>query len=564
MEHLSKMHIYETMHYMTLMQKMITWQQEKARKEHLEPYMVLQFNTIKEIIRLQPKTHNDLIKIKGIGPAKIRKYGDEIIAIVRGNGIVEESVQIDNGNSLFADADIVNDAVLTSVDPQHEKLHYDSDTGEIIDDVQSAVSVTEFVTMLDTMLRTNFYSMRVQGEVVGFKHNTNGHAYFEIKDKDSVLRCAVFRSSYDLSGIQLEDGMEIVITGQPNYHKKYGFSFIGETVELFGEGALKKAYDDLKKKLDQEGLFAQERKRTVPQFPEKIGLITSRTGAAIGDFTSNVGQYGYKILFHHTSVEGAHALGEIKKALEIMAKKDLDVLVIVRGGGSLESLQAFNNEKIVRMIADFSVPVIAGIGHEQDETIATLIADVGASTPTAAARAVRESWDDGEKYVRDRENVIVHKFEKILHTKKEELDGSERIMTRQLENIIAYFNDVFHRFSLTTQRIEGSIKEQKNILIDCTKRMYAEYEKSVQHVDMLLDASLFLRIYHASVAQCNKKMQFLEKSIEYHDPQRQLSRGYSIATDEDGKIIRSVDQITKGATMHVQVIDGTIKTKVLK
>ena len=355
---------------MTLMQQLITWQQDRARKDHLEPYMVLQFNTIKEIVRLQPKTSTDLLHIKGIGPVKVRKYGDEILRIVRGEAIVREQkpiMQYVEGGDLFSEAQMVNDIAATPYQLQKKEeapiMHVDQQTGEVIDDGDGAVSVTEFVTMLDTMLRTHFRSVRIQGEVVGFKRNASGHAYFEIKDKESVLRCMLFSSRYEIAGVDLADGMEIIVTGYPNYHKQYGFGFVGTMIELYGEGALKKAYDDLKKKLDAEGLLAVERKRDVPQLPQRIGLITSRTGAAIGDFTMNVGSYGYTIILHQSRVEGSQAVDDLIDALKTMARQDLDVLVVVRGGGSLESLQAFNNERVVRMIADFPVPVIAGVGH---------------------------------------------------------------------------------------------------------------------------------------------------------------------------------------------------------
>ena len=331
---------------MSLMQKLISWQQETARRSHLEPYMILQFNTIKEIVKTQPKTSDELLRIKGMGPVKVRKYGDDILKIVRGEGIVGndsgelkiKDYETESG-SLFEEAESVNELAGSGKIPAYagmtngarmtrgagmikdaevvgeKDIKIDQTTGEIIEDkCDDAITVTEFVTMLDTMLRTNFRNIRVQGEIVGFKRNPNGHAYFEIKDRESVLRVAVFKNSYELSGIDLEDGMEVIVTGYPNYHKQYGFSFIGQTVELFGEGALKKAYDKLKKKLEVEGLFAEDRKRVLPQLPKRIGLITSRGGAAIGDFTTNVGSYGYKIFFI-IQVWRVQALWEICKRL---------------------------------------------------------------------------------------------------------------------------------------------------------------------------------------------------------------------------------------------------------
>ncbi|PID52224.1 MAG: exodeoxyribonuclease VII large subunit [Candidatus Moraniibacteriota bacterium] len=548
---------------MTLMQKLISWQQDQARKEHLEPYMVLQFNTIKEIVRIEPKTHDELLRIKGIGPAKVRKYGDDILHIVRGNGVVGGEAQ--SSMDLFSEAEVVNDIALSSQNPKGAEVQFNPETGEVIEDKKDdSITVTEFVTMLDTMLRTNFRRVRVQGEVVGFKQNANGHAYFQIKDKDSVLRCTVFRSNYELSGIQLEDGMEIIITGQPSYHKQYGFGFMGNTLELYGEGALKKAYDDLKKKLSEEGLFSSEKKRVLLQLPEKIGLITSRTGAAIGDFTSNVGQYGYKIIFHHTSVEGAYALRDIKSALEEMAKKDIDVLVLVRGGGSLESLQAFNNETIIRMITDFPVPVIVGVGHDEDETLATLVADVGASTPTGAARSVRESWDACDKRVQNYESIIINTFDKVLQQQKHVIAHIERNIFAQFTTLTEHFSQVFHRFFLSVQKIDTHIQSQKVHIQQSQEKIHQHFQYSLDNVKRAFDITYFIKSVATRITYIKEKLYTYEKTLTHNDPQRQLALGYSIARNVKGNVIRKKDDIIKDDVLFVQVSDGEILTKVSK
>ncbi|MFA5986356.1 MAG: exodeoxyribonuclease VII large subunit [Parcubacteria group bacterium] len=545
------------------MQQLITWQQEQAGKEHLEPYMVLQFNTIKEIARLQPKTSSDLLRIKGIGPAKIRKYGDVILGLVRGNGITGDvSVAYETKNNLFAEAQAVNDLAAIRPMPVQQPMHYDQETGEIIDKNDVAVSVTDFVTMLDTLLQTHFRNVRVQGEVVGFKRNASGHVYFEIKDRSSVMRCMIFCDRYDLAGVALADGMEIVITGHPNYHKQYGFSFVGTMVELYGEGALKKAYDDLKKKLDAEGLLALEKKRALPQLPQRVGLITSRTGAAIGDFTTNVGHYGYKIIFHQSRVEGAQAVDDLISALTTMAKKDLDVLVIVRGGGSLESLQAFNNEKVVRMVADFPVPVVAGVGHEQDETLTTLVADRGVSTPTAAARAVRESWDQCGEYVRSREQMIVHFFDKALRQQQERGNEYERQLTDFLEEIVTSSLELFRRFANVIHHMEKSIDRKKTFFTVAQDHIFRFYGRMIDDARTLVNMQRAFALFQSGIIQYMKRLQFLAKSIVQNDPQRQLMLGYSIARDERGNVVRRKNDVSKGDHMTIHISDGEIMTEV--
>ena len=553
---------------MTLMQQLIMWQQERARKDHLEPYMVLQFNTIKEIVRLQPKTSTDLLRIKGIGPVKVRKYGNELLQIVRGDAIVRETkpvMQYEDGGDLFVEARMVNEIAAETYQPQKKTetaMTVDQETGEVIDDGNDTVTVTEFVSMLDTMLRTHFRSVRVQGEVVGFKRNASGHAYFEIKDKESVLRCMVFSSRYEIAGVTLTDGMEIVVTGYPNYHKQYGFGFVGTMVELFGEGALKKAYDDLKKKLDMEGLLAVEKKRAIPHLPQRIGLITSRTGAAIGDFMMNIGSYGYTIVFHQSRVEGAQAADDLIGALTEMAQQNIDVLVIVRGGGSLESLQAFNNERVVRMIAEFPVPVVAGVGHEQDETLSTLVADHGVSTPTAAARVVRESWDQCGEYIRDKEQFIMHAYDKMLRAQYENIAENEKYFKDQLEKIVAHAHELFHRFTISVQRIEKGIYGRRALLITRQQQMVHIYKDMINTVYAMIDVSRIISIFQKGVSQRVQHIRFLEKTIMQYDPQRQLILGYSIVRDQNGKIIRKKNEVQAGDRMDIQVSDGVISADV--
>jgi len=196
--------------------------------------------------------------------------------------------------------------------------------------------------------------------------SSRGHVYFSLKDeKDGALiNCIIWKSRYAVYGVELKEGVKIIASGYPEIYAPSGrISFIAETIELAGEGALKKAYEKLKKKLAAEGLFEEERKRPLPKYPEKIGVVTSRQGAVLADFLNNLGKFGFKIKMIDSRVEGQLAVADLLLSIKSFQKQDIDALVIIRGGGSLESHLAFNNEMLVRAIADFPVPVIAGIGH---------------------------------------------------------------------------------------------------------------------------------------------------------------------------------------------------------
>ncbi|MCX6791349.1 MAG: exodeoxyribonuclease VII large subunit, partial [Candidatus Gribaldobacteria bacterium] len=192
------------------------------------------------------------------------------------------------------------------------------------------------------------------------------------------------------------------------------FSFVAKTVELKGEGALKKAYDELKNKLEQEGIFDAETKKALPEFPRKIGVITSKQGAVIHDLLNNLGKFGFQIKMADSRVEGQEALGDLLSAIKTMSKQDIDLLVLMRGGGSLESLQPFNNEALIRAIVDFKVPIIVAIGHDKDVPLLALAADFAPSTPTAVTIALNKSWENALAQINLKERIILGKFSNAL------------------------------------------------------------------------------------------------------------------------------------------------------
>ena len=542
---------------MALLQQLSQWQKKQASQEGIEPYMVLPFGALKEIAKQRPQTDEELLAIKGVGPVKVRKYSGELMTIIQ-----QETSQISNSKlqkanksqgsnefhiqeattsqrapkhisprkmqeedpSLFDEAQLI-DEILSDGTASQEVVQQNIDvqTGEIMQEKteDAAISVSEFLTRFNQVVRSYFGEVRIRGEIIGFKRNQNGHAYFELKDEDAIIRCSVFRNAYDVSGVHLEDGLEVIVTGSPQHHARYGFSVIGSFVEVAGEGALKKAYDKLKKKLEGEGLMAGERKRSLPELPQKIGLITSPTGAAIGDFTMNVGKYGYQISFCPSTVEGARATQELLAAVRTLAKKDLDLLVITRGGGSLESLQAFNNEKLVRALADFPAPVIAGIGHEQDETLATLIADLGVSTPTAAAGEVRQSWDEAVERIAQQERSILESYTETLRYARETIENAEHRSIQYFTTIKTYATELFHSFALSTESIGQRI------------------------------------------AALSQKLTFYEKSLLQNDPKRQLQLGYTITTNEEGKIVRRTADVSTGIHLKTRLSDGIVESEVI-
>src|SRR5512139_1004597 len=253
-------------------------------------------------------------------------------------------------------------------------------------------SVSALTAEVKAVLEDGFSAIWVEGELSNFKHHTSGHMYFTLKDAQAQIRGVMFRGHNRLLRFQPADGLSVLVCGTVTVYERRGeYQINVEFMEPKGIGALQLAFEQLKAKLEAEGLFDESRKRPLPLLPRKIGIITSPTGAVIRDMLTVIGRRfpGLEVLIHPVAVQGEGAAGEIAAALgRLGVRTDLDVLVVARGGGSLEDLWAFNEEAVARAIAASPIPVISAVGHETDVTIADFVADLRAPTPSAAAELV--------------------------------------------------------------------------------------------------------------------------------------------------------------------------------
>jgi len=381
-------------------------------------------------------------------------------------------------------------------------------------------SVSEFIALLNIGLRKS--EVKIMGEVGQVQFGPTGHVYFTLKDeKDKgILNSIIWKSKYDLYGIKLQEGMKIMAFGHPEVYAPTGrLSFIADTIELAGEGTLKKQYEELKKKLTAEGLFAEERKRPLPLYPQKIGLITSKNGKVLGDFLSNIGKFGFKIKMIDSRVEGQEAVADLLSSIKIFRKEDIDILAIIRGGGSMESLMPFNNELLVREVANFPVPVIVAIGHDKDEPLIDFVADVSVSTPSIVATTISQSWED-----------------LALFLEKQERD------------IFSRYQEIFDNFGSIERRVLVAFEGFKNTLLNTKKSLKGYLDRSLTGFKSLLSA-------------IDQKLVEAEKVVFLNNPERQLRLGYSIASI-NGKIIRLVKDAEVGDTVDIKVSDGKIISEV--
>lgn len=379
--------------------------------------------------------------------------------------------------------------------------------------MDQSISVSAFVAILNETLSFAYPEVTIQGEVSGFKVNQGKWVFFDVKDEGATLGC--FMPIYALK-VEVEDGMSVRITGSPKLMNWGKFSFTVRSLELAGEGELKRAYELLKAKLDKEGLFSASRKRPLPQFPRRIGLVTSATSAAYRDFTKILSQRwgGLELILADVAVQGQSAPDGIVAALGELNQlpQSLDVIVVMRGGGSLEDLAAFNSEAVVRAIAASRTPVLTGIGHEIDTSLADLAADLRAATPTDAARLV----------VPDRAEVA------------QRVDHAVATQSARLERRLAELTHIVER---SRQQLDYFVKTPLTTLTVLSERL----ERGLKQ---LIDRQ-------------NQRTQAAVRALAGYDPVATLKRGYSIVRRRDD-IITDSSKVKSGDRLVIQLAKGNI------
>jgi len=427
------------------------------------------------------------------------------------------------------------------------------------------LSVNDYINTLNEGL-TNFAG-RVIGEVTDIQeYPGRSYLFFKIKDKDNpaVLSCFMWKNDYSISGLKLEVGLEIIVSGTPSVFKPLGrLSLNAKAIEFVGEGALRKAYIELKARLEKEGVFSEVRKRPIPLLPQRIGLITSKDGAAIGDFQVNIGRFGFKIIFVDSRVEGQLAVSELLDAIRTFRNKDIEVLVLIRGGGSLESLLPFNNETLVREVANFPVPVLVGVGHEKDISLIGLAADKMVSTPTAAAQALNESWQQAIAQVQLDQQNIFSIFSGALIAQQTTVQKNFQSIYNQFQSIFDDFYKVQETLSRVmvslrsqTAELHRNLSEYPNIL---RRGMRALLQRTSLHISEILRFPL--QRLGNQIQTNNGLISSIEKNLKTNNPEYQLKLGYSIVRSQ-GSIVRSVSRIKKGQNVEVQVQDGSFSSNI--
>lgn len=405
--------------------------------------------------------------------------------------------------------------------PQQEEFWRNA----MIDSVYTVSDVNRIIKqMIET--RAEFFNIQLRGEVSNFRRYASGHCYFTLKDKNSVIKAVMFRGRAAELKFLPKDGDQVLAIGRIGVYERDGiYQLYVDIMIASGAGDLMVAYEKLKQKLEQEGLFAAERKREIPAQPQKIGIITSQSGAAIHDIitVSKRRSPGVKLVFFPVKVQGEDAGGEIVKAINFMNKHKLaDVLIVGRGGGSIEDLWAFNEERVVRAIASSEIPIVTAIGHETDFTLADFAADRRAATPSQAAE------------------IVVPNIWELLRNLEQLNQRNSRAVTALIE------------------RNENKLLEISNALVLKEPDRWLADKKIT--VDNFMNR-IFLSINRIQ-QNSEHKYALLLTRLDASSPLNIMSRGYSIARKANGTIIKSIDAVHIGESIETVTTDGFILSAV--
>jgi exodeoxyribonuclease VII large subunit len=435
------------------------------------------------------------------------------------------------------------------------------------------LSVSELTTRIRVLIESEFPDLWVEGEVSNFRPAQSGHLYFTLKDERAQVRCVCFRNEARMLKFRPEDGLRITVRGALSVYEQRGeYQIYVQHIEPVGLGALQLAFEQLKQRLEAEGLFAAERKKPLPMLPRRIGLVTSPTGAAVRDVLRVLRRRfpsAHVVLFP-VRVQGEGAAQEIVEALRYFNRKRLaDVLILARGGGSIEDLWAFNEEIVARAVAASQIPIICGVGHETDFTIADFAADVRAATPSAAAEIVVRSREEFDRHLAELDRRLLERLRYALLERRHRLQQliGERAF-RRLPDLVRQRRQRVDELALA--QAELLRKRLKN-----TADKVRLLERRLAGIDLRIRlAALRLRIEQGRERLGNVAERFftarrhglaaLAVQLEERSPLRLLERGYAICYDASGRLLRGADGVAVGDEIAVQLARGRLGAVVNK
>ena len=434
-------------------------------------------------------------------------------------------------------------------------------------------SVKELNAAVRVALESEFHDIRVVGEISGTRLATSGHCYFTLKEQDSLVKCVCYRSAYRYLKVKPQDGIAVTVRGQLGVFEARGeYQIQVEALEPIGHGALQLAFEDLKKRLAAEGLFEQARKRKMPAFPKRIGIVTSPKGAVISDILHVFERRfpGLHIRLFPALVQGEGSVEEVCRGIQYFTRHAwADVLIVARGGGSLEDLWTFNTEPVARAIAASKIPVISAVGHETDVTIADFVADLRAPTPSAAAEILSQTHEEILERLRGWENQfrrgMRHRLDRAAHALQK--CGVERVagtLVRGIGRKLQRVDDYEYRLkAIMRARLErGAVRHRalENRLRRRDQRLLLERAKG--RVEAAC-ASLN-RVIRVRFAQRRERLEILAAALKQLSPVKVLERGYAVVFDAEGRLVKDAGAVKVGSQIHVRLAVGKLDANVTR
>jgi len=385
-------------------------------------------------------------------------------------------------------------------------------------------SVSDVTSLVKNKLENEIPMFFIEGEISEFKRHGSGHLYFVIKDNNSILNCIIWRSTANKLSISPKVGMNVILHGRLSVYSPQGkYSFVANSIKENGVGELFQKYEELKKKLLNEGLFDSLNKKAIPKYPLNIGVITSRTGSALQDILQVFKEYAphINIVLHSAKVQGKNAAKSIIEALNTLENyPKLELIIIARGGGSIEDLWEFNDEKLARAVYKSKIPIISGVGHETDTTIIDFVSDYRCTTPTNAGELSIRYWKDLETKINQFEDQLFQNVNKRL--------SYDKLQYSELVNSYGF-------------------KRPKDIINGWREHLNGLSEKLQNNIKNKFD-------------NVSTKLNYEIKQLNAYNPDFILKKGYSIVYDNAGKVIKSTKNVNKSDKIDIKLYDGNIKS----
>ncbi len=428
-------------------------------------------------------------------------------------------------------------------------------------------TVSELNARIRELLSAAFTNIWIEGEISNFREAQSGHLYFTLKDQAAQVRCVCFRQNAIRLRFRPEDGLHMRIRGSISVYDLRGeYQIYVDHIEPVGLGALQLAFEQLKKKLEAEGLFDPARKKPLPILPRRIGVITSPAAAALRDILRILKRRfpNARVLLYPVKVQGDGAAEEIAKALQFFTKHDAaDVLILARGGGSIEDLWPFNEEKVARAIAACTIPVVSAIGHETDFTIADFVADVRASTPSAAAEIVIQERESFDKHIAEIQRKLSDAINYLI------LEQRHRLQTLIADRAFRRPEDLLREYRQRTDELSQRMAESLRGRLDLLRDRFTDARARMDSFDLRARletmrlrtehraGELRLRIERMLVAK-RKQFERLMLQLDERSPLKVLDRGYAIVYDSAGNPLRAASDVAVGDEVNMRLARGRL------